>query len=249
MVFILVFTQPCIAQLYRNSQEVWPSVDVYLRLNQKWRLYGTASATKMDESSYADGAIGIFADYFTFSPKLVQKWVHVRKDSLPGKFLWIRFGYQYSATPPSAEDPFKESMLVTEANARFYLPWKMLLTAKNRFDLRFETDDFNMRYRPRVAVERDFKTEFMTFTASGFADYFVNFGNSQLNRLRTQLGVEIRVTKHMNYEVFWNHQFANAPEVQEVDAFGMAVKLYLNKKDFEHKLFRKNKKAPETKID
>ena len=82
----------------------------------------------------------------------------------------------------------------------------------------------------------------MTFTANGFAEYFINFGNAPVNRLRTQLGVEIRVTKHINYEVFWNHQFANQPEIQEVDAFGMCLKIYMDKKD---KIFKKKKKKDE----
>ena len=239
---------PCFSQLSRNSQEVWPSVDAYFRLNQKWRLYGTAAATKMDASSYADGAIGLFADYFTFPPGFVQKWMPDRKDSLPGKFIWLRFGYQYSATPPSAEDPFKESMFVTEANARFYLPWNMLLTGKNRFDWRSKNGDFNMRYRPKLTIERDMRTEYLTFTANGSLEYFANFGNGQVDKLRTQVGVEIRVTKRINYEVFWNHQFEHLPEVQEVDAFGMTVKIYMDKKDFKQPLFNK-KGGDQSKIN
>jgi hypothetical protein len=188
----------------------------------------------MESSSYADGAIGIFADYFTHPPGFVQKWRPARTDSLPGKFLWLRFGYQYSATPPSSEDPFSESMIVTEANGRFYLPKNMLMTIKNRFDWRFKNEEFNLRYRPRLTVERDMRTQYLTFTAYGFMEYFGNFGNAQVDRLRSQLGVELRVTKHFNYEVFWNHQFANAPEVQEVDAFGMTLKFYYDKKDFKN---------------
>lgn len=241
VLLLLAAGEPVTAQLGRNSQEVWPSIDAYLRLNSRWRLYATTAATKMDESSYADGAFGIFADHFTFSPRLVQKFVPGRADSLPGKFLWLRFGYQYSATPPSSEDPFKENMLVTEANARYYMPWKMLMTLKNRFDWRFKNGDFNLRYRPRLSIERDLKTEYLMFTAYGFVEYFGNFGNGQVDKVRTQLGVEIKVTKRMNYEVFWNHQFEHLPEVQAVDAFGMTLKLYLDKEEFKKPLFKKKK--------
>ena len=102
-------------------------------------------------------------------------------------------------------------MLVTEANARAYLPWKMLFTVKNRFDWRLKNEEFNLRYRPRLVVERDLRTEYLMFTAYGFLEYFGNFGNSQVDKLRAQFGVEIRVLKHVNYEIFWNHQFENAP--------------------------------------
>jgi len=238
---LLAFVHPCFSQLGSHSQEVWPSVDAYLRLNKKWRLYGTVSGTKLNESSYADGAAGIFADYYSAPLSFVQKRIHNRKDSLPGKYISFRFGYQYSATPPSSEDPFKENTIVTEANARFYLPWEMLLTAKNRFDWRYKEGDFNVRYRPRINIERDMHTDFLYFTASGFVEYFANFGNGQVNKLRTQLSVELRITKHINYEVFWNHQFENQPQVSKLDAFGMTLKIYMDKKDFKKPLFKKRK--------
>lgn len=219
------------AQIATKAQEVWPAVDVYYRINPKMRLYGTAAGTKLSESSYSDGALGVFFDYFgyPFTPfnKLIRPG---HSDSLPGKYIWLRAGYQYSATPPSAKDPFKENMLVTEASNRFYLPWDILMSVKNRFDWRMKNGEFNSRYRPRIMLERDLRTEYMFFTVSGFAEYFVNFGNSAVNRFRTQLGVEFKVTKHINYEVFWNHQFANQPEVSEVDAFGMTLKAYLHHK-------------------
>jgi hypothetical protein len=232
--------QESIAQLALKSQEVWPSIDLYYKINPKFRLYGTAGGTKLDESSYTDGAVGIFVDYFTFPFTNIIRANH--PDSLPGKFMWLRGGYQYSATPPSAEDPFKESMIVTEANYRFYLPYSILLTSRNRLDWRFKSGEFNSRYRPKLMLEKDLHTEYLTFTASAFAEYFLNFGNSAVNRLRTQVGVEIKVFKRMNYEVFWNHQFAHQPEIQEVDAFGMTLKIYTSNQDMKDMIGKWKKK-------
>ncbi|MDI1323358.1 MAG: DUF2490 domain-containing protein [Algoriphagus sp.] len=243
---ILIFSMMMIlesrAQLGRNTQEVWPAIDMFYKISDRSRLYGTASATKLEESSYSDGGIGIFYDYFTYPLKFTTNFIPERSDSLPGKFLWLRGGYMYSATPPNAEDPFKEHTIVTEANGRIYLPYKVLLTFKNRFDWRFVNSDFKGRYRPRLMLERDMKTEYLFFTASGFVEYFAYFGDNPLNRFRTQFGVEIRVTKHMNYEFFWNHQYSNSPEVQEVDAFGMTFKFYVNRGE---KLIHFKKKKPD----
>jgi hypothetical protein len=221
-----------VSQLATKTQEVWPAVDAYFRLNQKWRIYGTAAGTKKDGSSYSDAAIGVFGDYFASPLGFATKIIPNRADSLPGKFLWLRFGYQYSATPPSSEDPFKESMLVTEANPRFYLPYGMLLTVKNRFDWRFNNGEFKARYRPRLMIEKDMHTEYLFFTTTGFLEYYANFGSGSVNRLKSQIGIELRVFKRINYEVYWNHQFENEPEIQGVDAFGMTLKVYMDKKDF-----------------
>lgn len=228
---LLIMGSDAYAQPAAKAQEIWPSIDVYYRLNPKMRLYGTAAGTKKDESSYSDAALGIFFDYFGYSFSPVKKIIRAgHSDSLPGQFLWLRAGYQYSATPPSSKDPFKENMLVTEANSRFYLPFTILMTVKNRFDWRSKNGEFNGRYRPRLMLEKDLRTEFMFFTVNAFGEYFVNFGAPEVNRFRTQVGVEFRVTKRFNYEVYWNHQFENLPEVPEVDAFGMTIKAYLQYK-------------------
>jgi Protein of unknown function (DUF2490) len=233
------------AQLGTKTQEVWPSIDVYYRINPKYRIYGTMGGTKIEESSYTDGAIGVFIDHFTYPFTNIFRPNHA--EGLPERFLWLRAGYQYTATPPSSEDPFKESMIVTEANYRFNLPFDILLTTRNRVDWRFNSGDFNARYRPKLVLDKDLHTEYLTFTASGFAEYFLNFGNSAVNRLRVQLGIEIKVFKHINYEVFWNHQFANLPEIQKVDAFGMCLKIYINHPEVKSYIESKKNKRKDKK--
>ena len=57
-------------------------------------------------------------------------------------------------------------------------------------------------------MERYFRIQYLFLTASGFVEYF---SHSLVNSLNTQLGVEMMVTRRMNYEVFRNHQFAHAP--------------------------------------
>jgi hypothetical protein len=226
VIILICLSQQASAQLASKSQEVWPSIDAYYRINPAFRIYATVAGTKLSESSYSEGAFGIFLDYFTFPPRFHIPRGH--NDSLPGKYIWLRVGYQYSASPPSADDPFRENMVVIEGNSRFYLPSQVMLTWKNRFDGRLKNGDFNVRYRPRIMFERDFKTEFLSFTGYVFGEYFVNFSQASVNRFRTQAGIEIRVTKEINYEVFWNHQFQNQPEISEVDAFGMTLKLYFS---------------------
>lgn len=230
---IILLANAVYGQLSRKAQEVWPSVDVYYRFNERLRLYSTVSGTKKDSSNYTDGAVGVFLDVFAFSVISQRREAHV--EELPGKYLRLRVGYQYTQSPPSAEDPFRENLFVAQADGRAMLPFSILFTLRNRFDFRFKGEDFSVRYRPRLQFERDFHTEFLFFTISTFAEYYANFGESQLDRFRFQLAFEVKVTKHLAYETFWNHQFDNQPSVQEVDAFGMVLKLYLSKRAKEKK--------------
>lgn len=219
---------PAFGQLARKAQEVWPSIDTYYKINDRLRLYGTMAGTKKDSTNYTDGSLGLFLDVFAFPVLSKIRGAHL--EELPGKYFRLRAGYQYSAAPPNSEDPFRESLFVLQFDGRAVLPYATLLTLRNRFDFRFKGENFSARYRPRLTLEKDFHTEFLFFTISTFGEYYVNFDGNDLNRFRYQLGFEFKITRHIGYESFWNHQFANEPGVGSVNAFGMTLKFYLGPK-------------------
>jgi hypothetical protein len=134
----------------------------------------------------------------------------------------------YAASPPSQEDDFREHTIVTEANHRFYLPDKWLLTNKNRLDWRVRDGQFTARYRPRLTIERDFNTGYATFTSYFYSEYFINFGQSNLNRLRLCVGNEFWLFHFLSFEIYYLHQFANQPDVGETNAVGLACKFYFS---------------------
>lgn len=246
--FASVLSTEALAQLGSNSQEVWPGLEVFYRLNQRSRFLATLSGTKLDNTNYADGGFGLFYDHFTFPPKFAQKFLPHRNDSLPGKYLWLRMGYQFSNSSKRSEDELNDHTIVTEVNSRTYLPAKFLGTLRNRVDWQFVNGDFQTRYRPRIILERDFRTEYMFFTFRSFAEYFAYFGSPDLNRFRVQFGAEIKVARNLDYEIYWNHQFKYDMNPDDVDAFGMNLKFYFARGVRVvtwDKLFpKKNKKRP-----
>lgn len=129
---------PVLGQLARKAQEVWPSVDTYYKLNDKLRLYGTMAGTKKDSTNYTDGSMGLFLDVFAFPVLAKIRGAHL--EELPGKYFRLRAGYQYSGSPPSSEDPFRENLFVSQFDGRPVLPFSILLTLRNRFDFRFKEE-------------------------------------------------------------------------------------------------------------
>lgn len=91
------------------------------------------------------------------------------------------------------------------------------------------------------SCETGYKNRLSFFTSSAFVEYFAYFGNSNLNRFGTQMGGEMRVTKHLNYEAYWNLQFSNSPDLAINDAFGMSLKFFF-KGDNEFKVKKKNQR-------
>ena len=213
-----------------TKKEVWPEVNVFYKINDKVRIYANYSATKLKNSSYTDGGFGVYIDYFAF-PVVRKKIDPNLRDSTRGYYLWLRAGYLHSSTPPEAKDPFKENTLVTEFNFRFHLPWHIQLTNKNRFDWRTIDAAFVPRYRPRLTFEKDMRTEYMYFTPSVYVEYQVYFKGEGLDRFRVNGSIQSKVTRHLELETYYVHQFANGENVKALDAIGFVLKFYFKYKD------------------
>jgi hypothetical protein len=205
------------------EEEIWPEVDLYYKIANQHRLFLLVSGTRQNNSSYSDGSVGVHYDFFTGHN---FERLDMRPDSMHQYNLWLRAGYMYAASPPSQEDAFRENTIVTEVNPRFYLKGNWLLTNKNRLDWRVKDGDFSVRYRPRLIIEKDFFTGYATFTAYAYGEYFINFGNGELDRFRLCAGMEFWLFHFLSVEYYYLHQFPNDPEVGQVDALGVAAKWY-----------------------
>jgi hypothetical protein len=239
---IVVVVTLCSSQLLSQDstaakQEVWPEVNLYYKLNKSLRVYALYSATKLKNSSYTDGGWAAYLDYFAL-PNFRKKVGMEVRDSTRGYYIWLRIGYMYSTTPSDAKDPFKLHTFVTEGNFRFYLPYHILLTNKNRFDWRIKDSDFEPRYRPRLTLEKDLHTAYMYFTPNIYGEYYVYFGQKGFDRFRISAGIQTKVTKHIEFETYYVHEFDNGQRVNALNAMGLSLKFYLKHQE----IFPKKKK-------
>jgi hypothetical protein len=241
-IIIVLCSQQLVAQDSSGTkQEVWPEVNLFYKFNSKFRIYANYSATKLKNSSYTDGGFGIYLDYFT-AARAREKLGFNTRDSTAGYYLWLRAGYLHSSTPPESEDPIKENTFVTEASVRFHLPYEILLTNKNRIDWRSVNGNFQARYRPRLTFEKDMRTEYLYFTPNIYGEYYCYFNGAGLNRFRISAGIQTKVTKHLEFETYYVHQFANGKNVNALNAMGFTLKFYFKHEEVKKK-FSKKKKA------
>src|SRR5918993_1190283 len=143
-----------------TRKEAWPEIDIYYRFNEKFRLFTYFSGTRLKSSSFTDGAVGVNLDYFALP---VWRHMKAKADSSRGNLLWLRAGLLYSRSPQDDDNPVKEYTIVTEANARIYLPFNFLMVPKNRLDWRFVNGNFTPRYRAKLQLERDISTGYLSF--------------------------------------------------------------------------------------
>ena len=160
-----------------TRDELWPELDVYVPINEKYRLVFTGSVSKARETKdNFEAQLGAHVDYF-FSDRIT-----------------IRAGYRYGFSLGS-NDEFREHRLVTEASFRKRIKSSILLTDRNRQDWRWVNGDFSFRYRNRLTAEKEFRIAGRPITPYGSAEIFYDTRFSTFNRYRFASGVQIALRK------------------------------------------------------
>jgi hypothetical protein len=212
------------AQTSDIANEFWPELDVYVNLNDASRLFVFFTATgREDLNAYADGQVGVNLDFWALPP--IRKHLHQRADRSLSKLLMVRVGYLY-AYPRNNSGSSVENMATGEATARAPLPAGLLLSERNRLDLRWLNGDPAHRYRNRLKLERTFDIGRFQLTPYAHAEVFYSFDVHDWTRLRYAAGAELSVTKRIILEGYYLRQNTWGSVPQFVNALGLAAQFY-----------------------
>lgn len=177
LLVLLIDTRTTRAQEPTTRDEFWPSIEVYINVKPKVRLYLMATVSK----SVEDGEL--------FNAQSYEGQIGAHVDYIPNEHLILRAGYRYGRAIGNNDDGFREHRLLSEQILRKLLPGKLLLTDRNREDFRFVTGDFSFRYRNRVMIEREFQLNLpllrrrtITPYVSGEISFDTRFGVWNRNR-------------------------------------------------------------------
>jgi hypothetical protein len=209
----------CQEQESDTQKELWSGLDVYAPLNEKFRLYFMATANRAEETRGSfETTFGAHVDY------------NVNK-----RFV-LRAGYRYSFAP--GDDDFEEQRIVTEQTFRQDLPWKMLLSDRNRQDWRFINGDFSFRYRNRVRLEREIRAWGRSFTPYGSVEVYYDTRFDVWNRNRLTAGAEFQLKrgfpllreltprKQVILDIYYTKQNDSRSQPNHVHAVGATVALH-----------------------
>jgi Protein of unknown function (DUF2490) len=213
-----------------TQQQIWPEVEAYYRINERFRLYGLISSTRAN-SEYTDGTAGAFIDYFAL-PWLRGKLNPELNDTSRGYFWWFRVGYSYSNAPPD-EKPKVTNIITTETNNNFNLPVSVILQTRNRLDWRFVNSVFQPIYRPRLKFVRNLKSEYLTFNVYLYGEYFFYLNDNTQDRFRLCAGSVVKIFKTMDLELYYLHQFQNKQYVAPLNAIGIQLDFYFKSKKYQ----------------
>jgi hypothetical protein len=205
--------------------QFWPEVDTYFRLNDRMRIYVPASRTREGtDDSDQDGTAGIYFDYYAvpiygfhlYGPSNVPR-LHR---------LLLRVGYGYTA---GGDGSPATNTMTAEATWRLTIPWKVLISDRNRFDLNFTGGDFDPRYRNRIRIDRTFDLGTWALNPYAYGEFFYDFDDGAWLKTRATIGFEVHVWERVVPELYFQRDYGTgAGTTGDVRGFGLVVSIYLN---------------------
>jgi hypothetical protein len=204
----------------RTMNEIWPELDVFVKLDDQWRLFLLGTVTRAVETGVSvESTVGVHVDYFPSG--LPRTWV----DRLPGidRFwsMWMRAGYNHvRVADPQGTG---EDRLVFEGTLRSIPLWAGIrVSDRNRIDFRRIGGDDSWRYRNRLRIERTFEVRPMLFdlesgwgrilpaahAATPYAtiEFFWDSRYASWSRRYLQLGVEFDLRRDRSLDLFVGSQ-------------------------------------------
>jgi hypothetical protein len=219
--FAVCLSQQAAAQSEPAKKEFWPEINVYVGLKPKWRLMFLANVTGSRETKARTEA---------------QAGVHV--DYLWNSTLQFRAGYRYVFSLDGGTH--KEHRILIEQTVRLPLPAKILLSDRNREELRIINGDGSFRYRNRVTLEREFDVKFMKVTPYVSGELFYDTRFDVFNRNRMTVGVQFPILKRLepfrdhvphlprksaSLDIYYTHQNDSRSSPNHVNAAGATLVL------------------------
>jgi hypothetical protein len=204
------------------TTQFWPEIDTFVRLSDDMRIYVPISKTKEGANdSDQDGTTGIYFDYYT-SP-IAKLQFAAPADTSRTRRLLLRAGYGYTAA--GSGQP-ATSTVTAEGTGRLFLPWDLLVSDRNRFDLNFSGGEFEPRYRNRLRLERNVDIGKPSLTPYVYGEFFYDFDDGDWVKIRATAGVEFHLWERFVPEVYVQRDF-NKGSVGDVNGIGLVLSIYL----------------------
>jgi len=220
VLLLLIQAFPGTAQ--NSVSQAWPEIDTFFKMNSNARLSFFAATTR-EEAEGTDAEIGPNVDFFVKPLRKAKRFTIFQLDQSKSRLLMLRSGYRYM---PSTTAP-TENRVILEATGRYPLAWSVLVSDRNRADLRFIDHEFSWRYRNRLTAEREFAIKSYHFAPYLRVEAYYDSRYGKFSRTAETMGCPFPIRKHSEIEPYYEHQndTSKAPN-RQVNAFGLVLNLY-----------------------
>lgn len=137
-----------------SSSEFWPEASLFVRLDDRTRLYLDSSFADSRESN--TGSLGVSASVDVSIEPIARAELRTQ-DWQRSRYLWARLGYTRVFKVERGTRAVSEDRGVVALYARAPLPAEVWVEARARADLRWIGDAYSTRYRIRLEASREFE--------------------------------------------------------------------------------------------
>jgi len=209
---------------YAQSKQVWPETSTFIKINDKMRFYFLMTTVKEDKDS-TEAEIGPNFDFFFPPLKGIKKWSLFPLDESKNQFLTLRVGYRYIY--PFKEESSSEHRGVVELTARHPLVRGVLVSDRNRIDIRSIEGAKSCRYRNRLTIEKEFSIGRFMFIPYVRGEMYYDSRYDKVSRTALIGGSTFPITRHFEFESYFEHQNdSGGSSNRTVSALGVVANLY-----------------------
>lgn len=210
----------------QTQDQFWPETDAYVGLTQKSQLFLQYSATReKDLQQYAEGQVAAYLDLFV-RPIFVRT-MDRHPDRSRRQLLLFRVGYAYSRSPAANNTRASTDHIPTVAvtlHAR--LPGDILVSDRNRGDLKIDNGVFRRRYRNRLKFQRTFGKDHCLLTPYADSEVFYDARYNAFDEFRYTAGLEWSPVRSVVIDGYYTRQRSTKSEPAYVNAPGLKLELF-----------------------
>ena len=216
-----------------SSQEFWPELDVWYKLNPSWRASVLIPLSRNIETNYREGSFVIQADYSWEKSKhglFMRMFDNDQASRIKNNM--IRGGYLSGRSLEDNGETFSENTAFGEFHCR--IPYKVafLATHRLRTDFRWLGNDneFSQRIRYRFMIEKELKTKKVSLVPYINAEAYYDSRYNTLNRFRGIAGTSVSWSKRFALEGNFTYQYDSKSSVTNLYAANLILHLYFQSK-------------------
>jgi hypothetical protein len=202
--------------------ELWPEIDLYLKLGEYARLFFQTQSTR-DDRDVHQVKLGTYMDFYLKPIKSLRDKDEKKTDAARTRPLLFRIGYNYIPSTNSAT----EQRIVMELSPRFPLLAGIVAIVRNGGDFRFINGGFSTRYRNRLTLERLFKAGAWHITPYARIEETFDTRYGKWNSTAVAEGAVFAWKKHWEVEAYLQHQ-NDTSKPPNLQINGLGLKLVLS---------------------
>ncbi len=209
----------------RQSETV-PGIDAYVRLSDRFRLYGTANLAQSLSEGATDGDVGLYLDVLSLKDIFPAPFLDL--DLARNRYLWARFGYSIGGIHEGLRlsNGYAEQTFVAELSGRYPISYGFWMVTRGRIDMRSLSGERSNRYRVRLGLEKEYTVLNRAVIPYVRAELLYDTRFDVWNRQIYQVGVEIGLNDHFRIEPWYAFQVDTSMEPRHLDRLGLTLKYF-----------------------